>query len=120
MEYTPSHEWVRIEGKFGFIGITKYAVKELGEIVYIQLPPVGKKITQGEEVVVLESTKAAADVYAPIAGVVIAHNEALLQDLAALNQDPETMGWLFQIELEEENPCSDFLTLEEYLAMIRS
>ena len=77
MKYTPSHEWIRVSQGIGTVGITKYAQQELGEVVYIQLPPIGKVVSMGDEVAVLESTKAAADIYSPAAGEIIEINEAL-------------------------------------------
>jgi glycine cleavage system H protein len=119
VKYSPSHEWIAIEGTLGTVGITKYAGKELGEIVYVQLPAVGAKFLMGEEIAVLESTKAAADIYAPISGEVIEINEVLQKDLSSLNQNPESAGWLFKMRIENVvEGC--LLSLEEYQEMIAS
>ncbi len=118
MRYTPSHEWIKIEDGVGTVGITSYAVKELGEIVYVQLPLIGTVLKQGQEAVILESTKAAADIYSPLEGIVIAINEALLQDLSAINSMPEKEGWLFQIQVQQE--AETLLTQEEYKKMLNS
>lgn len=99
--YSPSHEWVVIEEREAVVGITRYAKEELGEIVYVEFPSIGAQVSLGEEVVVLESTKAAADLYAPLSGKIIEVNEALRTDLSRLNQDPEGSGWLFKMELVE-------------------
>ena len=98
-KYTPSHEWIEISGTQGIVGITNYAKGEFGDIVYIELPQVGKKVASGEEVVVLESTKAAADIYAPVSGEIVEVNASLQKDLSLLNQDPEGKGWLFKMTL---------------------
>lgn len=118
MKYTPSHEWIKIENGKATIGISRFAKEELGDIVYIQLPPVGKNLALGEEVAILESTKAAADVYSPVSGEVIAVNEALLQDLSLLNRSPEGEGWLFQMKLSKEEELKHLLDQDAYLAMI--
>lgn len=98
MKYTDSHEWYAQEGNRAKIGITQSALKELGEIVNVELPKIGTHLESGEEAIVLESTKAAADVHTPLPGKVIAINEALLTDTTSLNEHPETNGWLIEIE----------------------
>ena len=117
MFYTDSHEWIALEGKKGRVGITKYARSELGEIVFVELPKVGTRVQAGEEVSVLESTKAASDVYTPVSGVIIAVHEALNRDLETLNQDPESSGWLFEIELSNPKELDRLLSPAEYRAL---
>lgn len=96
---TDSHEWVRKEGEVAIVGITKRASQELGEIVYVDLPKVGQRVQKGEEVVVLESTKAAVDSYAPLDGVVVEVNKALVSRPELVNRDPEKDGWLYKLSL---------------------
>jgi glycine cleavage system H protein len=115
MYYTDSHEWIDREGK---IGITAYAKEELGEIVYIQLPKLAHLVTAGEEIAVLESTKAAADIYAPVSGEVIAVNEALLHSPDLLNQSPEERGWLFQIRLTNPEELEKLMDRTAYLSLV--
>jgi glycine cleavage system H protein len=118
-KYTPSHEWIEMGDGQGLVGITNYAKGEFGEIVYIELPQVGKRICSGEEVVVLESTKAAADIYAPVSGEIIEVNEALKKDLSLLNNDPEGKGWLFKMTLSQgDEKESLLLNVSEYKEMI--
>lgn len=120
-KYSPSHEWIEIEGSQGVVGITKYAQGELGEVVYVELPLVGKKVEVGEEVVVLESTKAASDIYAPVSGEILEVNSALKegQNISKLNQDPEGEGWLFKIRiLPSDVEC--LLTENQYRELIHS
>ncbi len=117
-KYTPSHEWIQIQGNEGIVGITQYAREELGDIVYVQLPSLGKKIALGEEVVVLESTKAAADIYAPLSGEVTEVNTLLQNDLTLLNAFPESQGWLFKMTLTSPEETSILLDLPEYQKMI--
>lgn len=101
MKYTESHEWISVEGKVGTVGVSNYAQKELGDIVYIELPQIGKSVKKGEEIVVLESTKAAADVYAPVSGKIVAVNDSLKDLPEKVNTSPEIDGWLFKIELAD-------------------
>lgn len=119
MKCTPSHEWISLQGEVGFVGITSHAQKELGEIVYLELPTVGDHVEMGEEVVVLESTKAAADIYSPVSGTVIAVNDQLKESLDSLNQSPEKEGWLFQIQPSSPKEFDDLLSKEDYEALFR-
>lgn len=95
--YTKDHEWVSIDGDTATIGISSFAQSELGEVVFVELPEVGTKVVQGKTLCVVESTKAASDVYAPVGGVVTAVNTALLEDPADLNNDPHQKGWLVKL-----------------------
>jgi glycine cleavage system H protein len=115
VRYTESHEWVALDGQIGTVGITEYAQKELGEIVYIELPKVGQIVKQGEEISVLESTKAAADVYAPVSGKVVAVNEAVRKTPDLLNRAAETHGWLLRIELSHLAEWDRLMSREQYL-----
>ena len=119
MHYTDSHEWIRVKGKVGVVGISRYAQKELGEIVYIELPKVGATINAGEEAAVLESTKAAADIYSPVSGIITKVNENLRKNITLLNTSPEEEGWLFEMELINLEEVSSLLSPEEYLALIQ-
>lgn len=102
-KYSKSHEWVILEGEEATIGISDFAVNQLTDLVYIELPEVGKTISAGEEFGVVESVKAASDLYAPISGEVIAANTDLEDDLAALSDDPFGKGWM--IKLKVSNPA---------------
>jgi glycine cleavage system H protein len=120
MKYTPSHEWIKASGNTFTVGITDFAKEELGEVVYVQLPSVGKKFSMGEEIAILESTKAAADIYAPVSGEVVAVNEGLPKDLSLLNQSPEEKGWLFRMTVTNPEELDYLLTHDAYLAMLES
>ena len=98
-KYTESHEWIEVDQGVGVVGITHHAQESLGEIVYVELPEVGKSIHAGSEASVLESTKAAVDVYAPVSGAIIEVNEKLKEQAELVNQAAETDGWLFKIKL---------------------
>jgi len=115
MRFTESHEWIQLKGNIGTVGITEYAKRELGEIVFIELPKPGRKVKMGEEISVLESTKAAADVYAPVSGKITAINEALLKNPSSINQES---SWLFQMEISDPKELDKLLSLSEYQALI--
>jgi glycine cleavage system H protein len=117
MHFTETHEWIHVEGSVGTVGITDYAQKELGEIVFIELPKVGEKVKAGQEISVLESTKAAADAYTPVSGKIIAINETLRSAPGTINRHPETSGWLFKIELTKPNELKQLLTKDQYKAL---
>ncbi|MBU6383965.1 MAG: glycine cleavage system protein GcvH [Verrucomicrobia bacterium] len=117
MRYTDSHEWIECKGKVGTVGITDYAQKELGDIVSVELPKVGQILKAKQEACVLESTKAAADVYTPVSGKVIAVNEALKKDASLINRDAQKAGWLFQIELSNPQEVDRLMTEKEYTEM---
>jgi len=118
MKYTESHEWIRVEGSVGTIGVTDYAQQELGDIVYVELPDVGKSVQKGKEAVVLESTKAAADVYAPVSGKIVAVNEELRESPDKVNTSPGKDGWLFRIELSNESELNELLDEDAYAKFI--
>ena len=120
MKYTDSHEWIKIEGHIGMVGITKYAQKELGEIVHIELPKIDSSVEAGDVIVVLESTKAAADIYSPVSGKILAVNQRLKEDLSLINRYPEGEGWLFKIKLEDHTELEELHDEKSYLALICS
>ncbi len=114
MKYTLSHEWIQIQDNIATIGISDFVRKEFGEIVYVELPAIGKVIEAGEEVVVLESTKSAVDIYSPVSGIIIAINLDLEKDLSLINFFAESSGWLFKIQLHDLSEYANFLHPEEY------
>lgn len=101
MKFSETHEWIQVDGEIGTIGVSTFAQSELGEIVFVELPQVGKQIQRGETAAVLESTKAAADVYTPVSGEIIAINAHLTSSPEWINQDPQGKGWLFKIRLSD-------------------
>ncbi|MGI6364871.1 MAG: glycine cleavage system protein GcvH [Bacillota bacterium] len=114
LKYTKEHEWVKVEGNKVIIGVTDYAQHQLGDIVFVELPDVDDEVSSGDSIVVLESVKAAADVYAPVDGVIVEVNEGLEDDPALVNTDPYGDGWLVAIELADEAELDGLLTAEEY------
>ncbi|MEA3000134.1 MAG: glycine cleavage system protein [Sphingomonadales bacterium] len=99
--YTKEHEWVRVEGDEAVVGITDFAQGQLGDIVFVELPDAGRQVTKGGEAAVVESVKAASDVYAPVSGEVTEANQALTGDPSLVNTDPEGKGWFFRLRLSD-------------------
>ncbi|MFI5343684.1 MAG: glycine cleavage system protein GcvH [Chlamydiales bacterium] len=119
MKYAESHEWIEMETlDIGRVGVTNYAQKELGDIVYVELPTVGKTVRAGQEVAVLESTKAAADVYSPVTGLIVAVNPLLQRAPELINQSSEEQGWLYKIQLTNLAEMDLLMNLEAYQAML--
>jgi glycine cleavage system H protein len=114
LKYTHSHEWLAPEDDCAKIGITDHAQALLGDMVYVDLPEVGKKVTAGDECCVVESVKAASDVYAPISGTIIAVNTDLSQKPEAINQDPYGAGWIIKIQPSDLNEVENLLLAEQY------
>src|SRR5579871_6847695 len=112
--YTDQHEWVRLEGDMATIGITKFATGQLGDVVYVELPEVGRKVGQGGEIAVVESVKAASEVYAPIGGEVSETNAGLGEDPAKINADPEGDGWFFRMRISDRTQLEKLMTEEQY------
>ena len=118
-KFIESHEWIEIEEDIGTVGVTAHAQKELGDIVFVELPKINKMVKAGEEAVVLESTKAAADVYSPVSGEIIAVNSQLKESSELINQSPEEKGWLFKIKILEKTEINKLLDKEAYLNLIK-
>ncbi len=118
VKYTTGHEWIRIDGDEAVIGITDFAQKQLGDIVYVELPEIGRHIEQGKEVAVVELCKAASDVFAPLSGEVTAVNEALATDPARVNADPMGKGWFFKLRPSNLKELDGLLDERAYAALI--
>jgi len=114
LKYTHTHEWLAAENDCAKIGITEHAQSLLGDMVYVELPEIGKKVTAGDECCVVESVKAASDVYAPISGTIIAVNTELNQKPEAINQDPYGAGWIIKIQPADLNEVEHLLEAEQY------
>jgi glycine cleavage system H protein len=117
--YTKDHEWLKIEGNLVTIGITQFAQEQLGDVVFIELPEVGGELIAGDEAAVIESVKAAGEIEVPIDGVVVAVNEALVDQPDLLNSAPETEGWIFQLTPSEDVEISNFMDAEQYQQFIQ-
>lgn len=120
LRYTKSHEWVKVEGDSATVGITDHAQGQLTDIVFVDLPATGKAVTKGASVLVLESVKTVADVYAPGAGSVSAVNGELKAHPEYINQDPYGKGWIFRLHLSGPIPAADLMSAEEYRAFAAS
>ena len=118
LRYTKEHEWVRVEGDVGIIGITTHDQNELGDIVYVDLPKAGAVIQQGKTIGSVESVKAVSDIYTPVSGEVVEVNGLLTESPETLNQDPYGTGWLVKIKLSEPGEAAKLLTAAEYQAFV--
>ena len=114
LHYALSHEWVRVEGEIGTIGITDHAQKELGEIVYLELPEPGHVIDGGEEFGTVESVKAVSELFAPVSGEVVEVNKAAVEEPGIVNDDPFGDGWLIKVKLSTDQEISKLMTAEQY------
>lgn len=118
MKFTEEHEWLRMEGDVVVVGITEHATTQLGDIVFVELPEVGTTVTKDEEVVVIESVKAASDIMAPIDGVIVEVNSPLTDNPALANEDPAGEGWFFKIEPSDASQMDDLMDEAAYNAFI--
>lgn len=118
MKYTESHEWVRVDGDVATVGVSDHAQQELGEIVYVELPEEGKDVASGDDAAVLESTKAAADVYAPISGEIVEVNSDVADSPEMVNNSPQEGGWLFKVKVKDASELDELMSEEAYLEMI--
>jgi len=114
VKYSKKHEWVLVEGDIGTVGITKYATEQLGDIVFAEIPDLGKNITSGSEAAVVESVKAASDVYTPVSGEVTESNAAIVTDPSLINKDPEGQGWFFKVKLSNPSELSLLMNKADY------
>lgn len=116
--YTADHEWISLEGDLATVGITDHAQEQLGDLVFVELPEIGRSLEKGEETVVVESVKAASDVYAPVSGQVTAVNGELAGDPALVNRSPLGEGWLFKLKVADPSQFEGLMDAEAYQAMI--
>ncbi|RNJ62367.1 MAG: glycine cleavage system protein GcvH [Porphyrobacter sp. IPPAS B-1204] len=116
--YTDEHEWIDVEGDIATVGITEYAQGQLGDIVFVELPEVGALIEQGKDAAVVESVKAASDVYAPITGEITEVNPALEEDPALVNTSPEDGGWFFKMTIADEGELDSLMDEDGYKAFV--
>lgn len=119
VKYSEEHEWIRVEGDTGTIGITQYAQEQLGDVVFVDVPAAGRKVAKGEAVAVVESVKAASDIYAPVSGEVIESNAALAETPGDVNAEPMGKGWFFKIKMSEKGELAGLMDEAAYAAFVK-
>jgi glycine cleavage system H protein len=118
--FTEDHEWVRLDGAIATVGITAHAQEALGDIVFVELPEVGRELTDKEACAVVESVKAASDVYAPLSGIVTDVNGAIVEEPALVNREPEGDGWFFKLELADPADFADLMDEDAYATFLET
>jgi len=120
VKYSNEHEWIRVEGDVGTIGITNYAQEQLGDVVFVDVPAVGRKVTKGESVAVVESVKAASDIFAPVSGEIVEGNAALADAPGDVNAEPMGKGWFFKIKLSNKAELDGLMDEAAYNTFVKS
>ncbi len=118
--YTKDHEYIRVEGDAGIVGISDYAQGQLGDVVFVELPSVGKTLSKGDEAAVVESVKAASEVYAPVSGEVVEVNSDLEASPGTVHEDPAGRGWFMKIRLTNQGELDELMTEEQYQEFVKS
>ncbi|MCB8820334.1 glycine cleavage system protein GcvH [Microvirga rosea] len=118
--YTKDHEYIRLEGDAGTVGISDYAQQQLGDVVFVELPSVGKTLAKGDEAAVVESVKAASEVYSPVSGEVVEVNSALEETPGTVNEDPAGRGWFLKIRVTNPGELDGLMTEEQYQEFVKS
>lgn len=118
--FTKEHEWIRVDGDIATVGISDHAQEALGDIVFVEVPEAGRRVSKGQEVAVVESVKAASDVYAPVSGEVTEGNQAIADDPALVNSDPEGQGWFFKVKLDNSGELDDLMDETAYRDWVRT
>ena len=120
LRFTKEHEWIRVEGDIGTVGISAYAQEQLGDVVYVEVPSVGKKVAKGGEAAVVESVKAASEVYAPVAGEITQGNDKLAAEPALVNSSPMGDGWFFKMKIANKKELADLMDEDAYKKFVES
>ncbi len=118
--FTREHEWIRVDGDVATVGISDHAQQALGDIVFAEVPEAGKRVAKGDEAAVVESVKAASDVYAPVGGEVVEGNAAIADDPALINRDPEGEGWFFKLKLDNPAEVEGLMGQDDYREWVKS
>ncbi|SNT22521.1 MULTISPECIES: glycine cleavage system protein GcvH [Antarctobacter] len=118
MKFTEEHEWLEVEDDLVVVGITAHAAEQLGDIVFVELPDEGREVTKDEEVVVIESVKAASDILAPLDGEIVEVNESIVADPGKVNEDPEGDAWFFKMKIEDLSVLDELMDEKAYKAFI--
>jgi glycine cleavage system H protein len=118
--FTKEHEWIRVEGDTATVGISDHAQEQLGDIVFVEVPEAGRRVSKGQEAAVVESVKAASDVYSPVSGEVVEGNQAIADDPALVNSDPEGQGWFFKLNLENTSELDGLMDEAAYRDWVKT
>ena len=114
VKYSKEHEWIKLDGDTAVIGITQHATEMLGDIVFVELPEIGSSVVKDGNAGVVESTKAASDIYTPVSGEIIGNNQAIVDDPAKVNDDPENEAWFFKLKITDKSEMDSLMNKEEY------
>ena len=114
LKYSKEHEWIKVDGDTATIGITQHATEMLGDIVFVELPEIGSSVAKDGNAGVVESTKAASDIYTPISGEIIENNQSIVDDPAKVNTDPENEAWFFKLKIKDKSEMDSLMNKEEY------
>ena len=114
VKFSKEHEWIKLEGEVATIGITKHATEMLGDIVFVEVPDAGKSVEKDGQAAVVESTKAASDVYSPISGEILEGNKSIVDDPGNVNSDPEGASWFFKLKIKDKGEYDSLMTKDEY------
>jgi len=114
VKYSKEHEWIKLDGDTAVIGITQHATEMLGDIVFVELPEIGSSVVKDGNAGVVESTKAASDIYTPVSGEIIENNQAIVDDPAKVNNDPENDAWFFKLKITNKSEMDSLMNKEEY------
>ena len=114
VKYSKEHEWIKLDGDTAVIGITQHATEMLGDIVFVELPEIGSSVVKDGNAGVVESTKAASDIYTPVSGEIIENNQAIVDDPAKVNNDPENDAWFFKLKITDKSEIDSLMNKEEY------
>jgi glycine cleavage system H protein len=118
--FTREHEWIRVEGDTATVGISNHAQEALGDIVFVEVPDAGRQVTKGQEAAVVESVKAASDVYAPVSGEIVEGNQAIADDPSLVNSDPEGEGWFFKLKLTDSSQLDGLMEEGAYRDWVKT
>ena len=114
VKYSKEHEWIKLDGDTAVVGITQHATEMLGDIVFVELPEIGSSVIKDGNAGVVESTKAASDIYTPVSGEIIENNQAIVDDPAKVNNDPENEAWFFKLKITDKSEMDSLMNKEEY------
>ena len=114
VRYSKEHEWIKLDGDIAVIGITQHATEMLGDIVFVELPEIGSSVVKDGNAGVVESTKAASDIYTPVSGEIIENNQSIVDDPAKVNNDPENEAWFFKLKITDKSEMDSLMNKEEY------